>query len=144
MATSAEIIRTKLGIEKLTNFQQQAINALSEKRDVFVGTKTGSGKTVKYEGIGILNESVTVVLAPLQNIMEKQVERLNKLNVSAIYIKSTQMHVTDVIAGEYTFIYGSPEILIDTIKWREMFRHPSFARKRSLIVVDEAHTILQW
>lgn len=104
MATSAEIFRTKLGIEKLTDFQQQAINDLSEKRDVFVGTKTGSGKTVIYEGIGILNESVTVVLAPLQSIMEEQVERLNKLNVSAIYIKSTQMHVNDVIAGKYTFI----------------------------------------
>lgn len=144
MATFAEIIRTKLGIEKLTDFQQQAINALSEKRDVFVGTKTGSGKTVIYEGISILNESVTVVLAPLQSIMEEQVERLNKLNVSAIHIKSTQMHVNDVIAGKYTFIYGSLEIPIDTIKWREMFCHPSFARKRGLIVVDEAHTILQW
>ncbi|XP_052695204.1 uncharacterized protein LOC128173541 [Crassostrea angulata] len=144
MATSAEIIRTKLGIEKLTDFQQQAINDLSEKRDVFVGTKTGSGKTVIYEGIGILNESVTVVLAPLQSILEEQVERLNKLNISAIYIKSSQMHVNDVIAGKYTFIYRSPEILIDTIKWRELFRHPLFARKLGLIVVDEAHTILQW
>lgn len=144
MATSAEIIRTKLGIEKLTDFQQQAINALSEKRDVFVGTKTGSGKTVIYEGIGILNESVTVVLAPLQSIMEEQVERLNKLNISAIYIKSSQMHVNDVIAGKYTFIYRSPEILIDTIKWRDLFRHPLFARKLGLIVVDEAHTSLQW
>lgn len=144
MATSGEIIRTKLGIEKLTDFQQQAINALSEKRDVFVGTKTGSGKTVIYEGIGILNESVTVVLAPLQSIMEEQVERLNKQNISAIYIKSSQMHVNDVIAGKFTFIYGSPDILIDTIKWGEMFRHPLFARKLGLIVVDEAHTILQW
>lgn len=54
MGTSAEILRTKLGIEKLTDFQQQAIDALSEKRDVFVGTKTGSGKTVIYESISVL------------------------------------------------------------------------------------------
>lgn len=142
MAASAEIIWMKPGIEKLNDFQQQAINALSEKRDVFMGTKTGSGKTIIYEGMGVVNESVTVVLAPLQSIMEEQVERLNKLNISAIYIKSTQTHVNDIIDRKYKFIYGSPEI-VDTTKWTETFRHLSFARKLGLIVVDEVHTILQ-
>lgn len=56
MGTSAEIIRTKLGIEKLTDFQQQALDALSEKRGVFVGTKTGSGKTVIYKNISVLTK----------------------------------------------------------------------------------------
>lgn len=54
------------------------------------------------------------------------------------------MHVNDIIDGKYKFIYGSPDILNDTIKWRVTFRHLSFARKVGFIAVDEVHTILQW
>lgn len=70
-----------------------------------------------------VNESATVVFAPLQSIMKEQVERLNKLNISAIYIKSIQMHVNDIIDGKYKFMYGSPEILVDTRERRFAILH---------------------
>ncbi|XP_062573982.1 ATP-dependent DNA helicase RecQ-like [Saccostrea cucullata] len=145
MATSVENVETTFGIEKLNAFQQEAIDALMNKRDVFVGTKTGSGKTIIYQSMGVLNkEMVTVVIAPLQSIMEEQVDRLNKTGMSAIYIDSLKMPLNEIIGGKYQFIYGSPEILVDSTKWRDTFRHPVFSKKVGLLVVDEAHTILQW
>lgn len=52
------------------------------------------------------------------------------------------MYVNDVIVGKFMFIYGSLEIFIDIIKWREMFWYFLFVRKLGLIVVDEVYIIL--
>lgn len=50
LLTLSKLFGWKLRIEKLNDFHLQAIKALSEKRDVFVETKKGSGKTIIYEG----------------------------------------------------------------------------------------------
>ena len=42
-------IQDKFHIEALTDHQIEAIKALRQGQDVFVGTKTGSGKSVIYE-----------------------------------------------------------------------------------------------
>lgn len=52
------------------------------------------------------------------------------------------MYVNDVIVGKFMFIYGSLEICIDIIKWREMFWYFLFVKKFGLIVVDEVYIIL--
>ncbi|XP_062569007.1 ras-related protein R-Ras2-like [Saccostrea cucullata] len=84
-------------------------------------TKTGSGKIIIYQSMGVLNkEMVTVVIAPIQSIMEEQVDRLNKIGMSAIYIDSLKMPLNEIIGGKYQFIYGSPEIIVDSTKWREI------------------------
>jgi superfamily II DNA or RNA helicase len=95
-----ERIQKTFRIEKLNEFQHQGLEALLDKRDVFVGTKTGSGKTIIYESMGVVSkEMVTVVIAPLQSIMEEPIERLTNLGLSALY-------VNEVIAGKYQFEYS--------------------------------------
>ncbi|XP_062615259.1 ATP-dependent DNA helicase RecQ-like [Saccostrea cucullata] len=45
---------------------------------------------------------------------------------------------------ERMFVFGSPELLVGDDKWREVLRNPIFTSKHQLIVVDEAHTVIQW
>uniref|UniRef100_A0A8W8MR34 Helicase ATP-binding domain-containing protein n=1 Tax=Magallana gigas TaxID=29159 RepID=A0A8W8MR34_MAGGI len=45
---------------------------------------------------------------------------------------------------ECDFLFGSPEALLGERKWRERLQTPEYQRKIKLIVVDEAHTIVQW
>lgn len=56
--------------------------------------------------MGVANkEMVTVVIVPLQSIMEEQADRFNNLGLSAIYINSLRIHVNEFIAKFFLTIY---------------------------------------
>jgi len=46
--------------------------------------------------------------------------------------------------GKVTFVYTSPESILADMDWRNKLQTPLFRSKTVLIVVDEAHTMLQW
>ena len=59
-------IKTKFGIECLTDNQMKALGALLEQKDMFVCTKTGSGKYLAYESVPVMFENACVlIIAPL-------------------------------------------------------------------------------
>ena len=67
----------KFKIQGLTDTQRRSIRFLTANKDVFIGTKTGSGKSLIYECIPeVFSETaVTLILAPLRSIMKEQVSR---------------------------------------------------------------------
>lgn len=138
-------ICSKFSITTLTDMQTQAINALKLKKDVFIGTRTGSGKSLAYECAPILftETSVTLILAPLKSIMKEQVIRLQSLGYRAVAI-DTDTDKETVSSGYYHFVYGSPEMLVKDPTWRTSIRRPEFVKRIRLIVVDEAHTTVHW
>lgn len=73
---------------QLTENQIRGIKGLAAGRDVFVGTRTGSGKSLIYESCPIIfgESSVCVVISPLLSIMKEQVSRLSGLGLKATYI----------------------------------------------------------
>jgi ATP-dependent DNA helicase RecQ len=135
----------KFNIHALTDYQRRGISSVLEKRDTFIGTKTGSGKTITYECVPLMfgETSVTVVVAPLVSIMKEQVERLSNLGYRAVYIDGST-DVGRVSSGYYNFVFGSPEVLVGEAKWRDALKNPEFTKRHRLIVVDEAHTIIHW
>jgi superfamily II DNA helicase RecQ len=135
----------KFGITDLNSHQERAIDALRRGNDVFVGTKTGSGKSLIYESapLALKETGVTTVLAPLTSIMTEQVERLKRLGYRATDITGDTDR-TAVMNGDYQFVFASPETLVGDPKWRDILKTDTFSRKHHLIVVDEAHTVVQW
>ncbi|XP_048771753.2 uncharacterized protein LOC125677677 [Ostrea edulis] len=135
----------KFNISALTDDQRTAISSLSEKRDIFIGTKTGSGKTLTYECVPLVfgETAVTVIVAQLVSIMKEQVERLSSLGYRAVHLEGST-DVESVMNGYYNFIFGSPEVLVGETKWRDVLKNPEFTKRHRLIVVDEAHTIIHW
>ena len=88
MAASVESVETTLTEElkakisdafkvELRENQKRGIDAVLSNKDVFVGTRTGSGKSLIYERIPLIRPGVIVIVAPLLSIMREQVEKLN-------------------------------------------------------------------
>lgn len=135
----------KFQISSLTAYQEKAIKAISEGNDVFVGTKTGSGKSMTYESFPVIKPGSTVlVIAPLLTIMSEQSEKLQKLGFKATYIGKNVSENEAIEQGKYDFVFGSPEVLVGDTKWREILKSDVYQKHMALIVVDEAHTVVQW
>ena len=105
------------------------MRSLVEGKDVFIGTRSGSGKSLIYESSPILfrRSSVCVIISPLLSIMKEQVNRLSNLGFTATYIGKKNCNIDDVTRGYYQFVFGTPEILVGTDEWRGIFRHPEFS-----------------
>lgn len=138
-----DILKERFNIQGLKRIQRVGISAILSGTDLFVGCKTGSGKSLIYESIPLLiPDSSVLVIAPLQSIMKEQTERLQQLGFSAMCIGDKDLNDPKVTKMEYDFIFGSPEALLGDEKWRERLQTPEYQRKIKLIVVDEAHTIV--
>ena len=76
------------------------------------------------------------MLAPLESIIKEQSEILQEIGFSVTSL-TPELHDC-----ESDFIFGSPEAVLD--KYRASLLTKSFQKRVKLIVVDEAHTIVQW
>ncbi|VDI74708.1 ATP-dependent DNA helicase RecQ [Mytilus galloprovincialis] len=128
---------------QLADILEKAIKAISEGNDVFVGTKTGSGKSMTYESFPVIKPGSTVlVIAPLLTIMSEQSEKLQKLGFKATYIGKNVSENEVIEQGKYDFVFGSPEVLVGDTKWREILKSDVYQKHMALIVVDETHTVV--
>lgn len=138
-------IRKTFQISEITDNQRKAIAAVINGHDVFVGTRTGSGKSLTYECLPIARpKSITLVIAPLVTIMSEHCSKLERLGFRATYIGKDHSEMENIKRGLYDFVFGSPEILVGDVTWREVLKTQVYQEKLKLIVVDEAHTVLQW
>lgn len=48
------------------------------------------------------------------------------------------------VQGSYQVIYFTPELLLESKKWRKVLLSDTFSRKLRVFVVDEAHTVVKW
>uniref|UniRef100_K1Q7D6 Bloom syndrome-like protein n=1 Tax=Magallana gigas TaxID=29159 RepID=K1Q7D6_MAGGI len=81
-----EICKT-FKISEITDNQRKAIVAVINGHDVFVGTRTGSGKSLTNECLPIVRpKSITLVIAPLVTIMSEQCSKLERLGFRVTYI----------------------------------------------------------
>jgi superfamily II DNA helicase RecQ len=138
-------------VETLRQFQKDCLLTLLGSSDVFVSYSTGSGKSLCYECYPMLcwlnattEDVLVLVVEPLLSIMAEQVKRLTSLGYSATQIGKEDIEHEDVINGKFTFMFGSPELFLGSDEWRSMLRTPCYQQKRVLIVIDEAHTVIEW
>lgn len=114
---------------------------------------TGGGKSLCFQFPALLlskyHRALTVVVSPLQALMEDQVMNLRLAlpgwGERAAFLASSQSPLEqrrileDVWAGRTDLLYVSPERLQNAGVQR-LFRH----RQPALWVLDEAHTLSQW
>ena len=143
-------ICVKFGVKELTDDQICALSNVVNGKDLFISTRTGSGKSLCYQALPVFAQVTTgrrvvvAIITPLLYIMKEQVKYLVDLGLKAGYVGSGNMSVEDVKAGKFDYIYGTPESLVGNDAWRNLFLEEDFRKLLGLIVVDEAHTIHQW
>jgi len=138
-----EAFLTARGIHSLYPFQQEALTAWENGRDMLITLPTGRGKSLCYQLPALGIPGLTIVISPLVALMQDQVTQLKKAGVAAEYLCSLQDdHEQQGILhslAHLSLIYVTPERL----------RSPSFLAalegiRINAIVIDEAHCVSLW
>ena len=145
MILPKDILKRYWGHSSFRNLQEEIINAVLSKDDVFALLPTGAGKSLCYQIPALAKEGVCLVISPLISLMKDQIEQLEKKGIKALTIDS-KSSVDEIVTlfdnlkfGNYKFLYLSPErlnseFILNKIKQIQV----------NLIAVDEAHCISEW
>jgi ATP-dependent DNA helicase RecQ len=146
LAAVRRLAKTAFGFESLRVGQEEAIEASLQDRDVLCVLPTGAGKSAIYQLVGMVHQSLTIVISPLIALQHDQVASLNQICPgSAVAVNSTISereredafaHIREHAAG---FLFLAPE---------QLARPETLAAVSHLkpghVVVDEAHCIVEW
>lgn len=111
--------------------------------DAIAALPTGYGKSLIYELMPFLLQNIKVIVVePLNVIINQQISKLGDM---AVHLK--ELNLSKAIKDghfSYSFIYSHPENIIGKPSVNTFFQCKCFDDKRVVIVIDEAHCILEW
>ena len=86
------------------------------------------------------------MVSPLVNLMRNQVKRLRNLGVSVVSLSTIESdeEAKALEEGKYSVVYGSPESLLKTERWRRMLSNKVNSKMVCALAIDKAHVIKQW
>ncbi|MEY3921388.1 MAG: hypothetical protein RL634_1149 [Bacteroidota bacterium] len=143
--TPQEILQQYWGFDQFRPIQEDIIQAVLNGKDSLAILPTGGGKSICFQVPALIKDGTCLVISPLIALMLDQVERLNKLGISAkaIHTGLSADEIEDIISlceeGDLKFLYISPERL-NSNKFLERLEDLPI----SMLAVDEAHCISQW
>lgn len=139
------VLRRSFGLSTLRPGQYKAIETLLDGRDLLCILPTGGGKSLCYQLPAMLHSGMVLVISPLIALMRDQVAHMQALGVPAVSLDSQQdalqrqQYLREIAAGAYRLVYVSPERLLTPAFQQALSDCPPW-----LIVVDEAHCLVQW
>ena len=73
---------------------------------------------------------LVIVVSPLINLMRDQVRKLRDLGVSAVSLSAIESdeEAKAVEEGKYSVVYGTPESLLKTERWRRMLSNKVYSK----------------
>lgn len=139
------VLKQYWGYTSFRHPQEAIIQSVLAGQDTLALLPTGGGKSICFQVPGLCIEGLTLVISPLIALMKDQVERLNRLGITATYVNSSlgfrqiDLRLQRAMDGAYRFLYLAPERLNT-----EMFQLRLGQMNIQLIAIDEAHCISQW
>ena len=84
-----QVLKHHFGFEEFREFQEEAINTLLKRKDLFMILPTGGGKSLCYQLPALLLRGMAVVISPLIALMQDQVRSLQDRGISAAFLASS-------------------------------------------------------
>ncbi|MDE5547353.1 MAG: ATP-dependent DNA helicase [Anaeroplasmataceae bacterium] len=135
------VLKKYFGYEKFKYPQDKIIDLVLNDREVIGLLPTGFGKSIIFQVLALMLDGVSLVISPLIALMEDQVKTLKKKGILATVFNSNLSYEEQLVIysniKKYKLIYVSPERLENTYFLKHLKEI-----KVSMVVVDEAHTIL--
>ncbi|MDQ3547417.1 MAG: DNA helicase RecQ [Chloroflexota bacterium] len=144
-AQIAATLQSTFGYRSFRPLQEDIVNAILDRQDVFVLMPTGGGKSLCYQLPALLLDGLTVVVSPLIALMKDQVDALQALGVPATFINSSldasesSARQAAVARGDIKLLYVAPERLV-----LPGFLHLLQHRGVTMFAIDEAHCVSEW
>lgn len=139
------ILKKYFKYDKLKDKQEQIIKNILEGKDTIGILATGYGKSICYQLPFLITKKTVIVVSPLLSLMEDQLNKLKKLNISVYCLNSNNYNKnTDkskILEGECGIVYMSPEYFL---KCETFIKTLSQNKLLSLIAIDESHCISTW
>ncbi len=133
------------GLEDYRPGQKEAVQALLSGRDVMCILPTGAGKSLCWQLPAVVSKRLTLVVSPLIALMRDQVQHLHAIGVPAVSLDSLMTPQERdaafecIRSGSIRIVFVSPERLMQP-RFRQLCRE----KAPWLVVVDEAHCVVQW
>ncbi|KAJ3540607.1 hypothetical protein NM688_g6204 [Phlebia brevispora] len=153
-AKLAELMSEKYGWNgKPHPFQLAGTAAQLEGIDTVIQAPTGAGKTAVVAGPHVWPACagmVTLLSVPIIALGEEFVKTFDtEFGLKAVAINSKNGSLSpqvakDILAGKYSVVIASPEMLQSRSFVNRILRNSSFTRRVISLVVDEAHCVSHW
>jgi len=138
-----KVLKKTFGYDNFRDKQLEIIKAvLEDKKDVCSIMFTGAGKSLCFQFPAVYSEKTAIVVSPLISLMNDQLKKMEKLNISTVCLNSTVYNKNtlkeSILENEYRLVYITPEYLIT----QETFIK-ELNETNNLIgfYIDEAHCI---
>ena len=138
-------LRCTFGLDEYRPGQREAVQAVLSSRDVLCILPTGAGKSLCWQLPAVVHGGMAVVISPLIALMRDQVQHLADINIPAVSLDSLMSPEEKATAfnrirqGSVRIVFVSPERLE-----QPRFRRLCQEMQPWLVVVDEAHCMVQW
>lgn len=133
------------GLTEFRPGQAEAVQALLSDRDTMCILPTGAGKSLCWQLPAVVHDGLTVVVSPLIALMRDQVQHLAARGIPAVSLDglmdadARKQAMQSLREGTVRIVFVSPERLTQG-SFRRLCRDvPPW-----LVVVDEAHCVVQW
>ena len=84
-------------------------------------------------------------MSPLVVLMKDQVQSAKDRNIPSLYAGEMDENTKiEACKGNYQLIFISPEGLMSSLWWRDVFLSPIYQKNLVGFVVDEAHCVVKW
>lgn len=152
LAALDRLVEDLFGYEEFREGQRDAISRVLSGGDCCVLLPTGAGKSLIYQLAGLLRPGVTLIIAPLQSLIDDQERRLVESGVDRVtaihggrrVTRDQRVAVQQAVGrGESVFVLVTPERL-QIEEFRKYLREASRKHLVNLAVVDEAHCVSEW
>ena len=162
---SIQFAAKKLGIQTVRDKQEEALLQYLRNRDVFVSLETGGGKSFIFQAAPLcwdflktkrqpeaapVQNSLAIVVSPINALIEDQISSLKKKNIPALHLHGSASEDTEwesealkVKHGQVSIVYASPETL-STKRCRDLLTTRNVRENICGIFVDESHCIYKW
>lgn len=139
------ILKKYFKYDKLKDKQEEIIKNILDGKDTIGILATGYGKSICYQLPFLLTKKTVIVISPLLSLMEDQLNKLKKLNISVYCLNSNNSNKDidkkKILDGHSGIVYMSPEYFV---KCETFIKTLSNNNLLSLIAIDESHCISTW
>lgn len=146
------LTRALFGYDALRPDQLAALERFLDRQDLVAVLPTGYGKSLLYQLGGLLLPGTTLVVAPINSLIDDQVRRFRAAGVDrAVGLSSSRQRtpaarhaaLAAVESGEALFVLCSPERL-GVPAFRDALSGLAARTGVGLCVIDEAHCVSEW